>query len=314
MSVWIGVDVGGTKILAGAVDEDGTVAETVGRPTPGRLGTASALEDALTEAVREAAAGRALAGVGVAAAGFVDRAGERVAFAPHLPWRDAPVRERLAERWQVPVTLENDATCAMVAENALGSAHGAGSAVLVTVGTGIGGGLAIDGHVVRGAQGMAGEFGHMTVVLDGRGCECGGAGCWEQYCSGRALVRAARDGLLTTSSVLDEWCPDHEKLTGPLVTRAAVLGDLVALGAFDVVGGWLGHGLVNLVAALDPARVVVGGGVSTAGEHLLEPARRVLAERLVGGAHRAVPQVVPARFGPEAGLVGAAVQARHTYG
>jgi len=312
VSVWIGVDVGGTKVLAGAVDADGRVTSTVERATPGRLGPVEELEDVLTEAVGEAAGGRPVAGVGLAAAGFVDRTGDRVAFAPHLPWRDAPVRERLSERWQGPVALENDATCAMVAEVELGAARGTSSSVLVTVGTGIGGGLALDGRAVRGAQGMAGEYGHMTLVPDGRDCECGGVGCWEQYCSGRALVRAARSGLADAAepSVLAEWCPDPSRVTGPLVTRAAGAGDPVACAAFAEVGTWLGRGLVNLVAALDPERVVVGGGVSRAGDLLLEPARRTLAEHLVGAGHREVPEVVPARFGPWAGLVGAAVLVR----
>lgn len=312
MSVWVGVDVGGTKVLAGVVEEDGSVPTTVERATPGRLGPERELEDVLTDAVLAAADGRHLAGVGLAAAGFVDRTGDRVAFAPHLPWRDAPVRERLSERWQAPVALENDATCAMLAELELGAARGTSSAVLVTVGTGIGGGLGLDGRVVRGAQGMAGEYGHMTVVPDGRSCECGGVGCWEQYCSGRALVRAARAGLDQggSTSVLATWRDDVSQVTGPLVTRAAQAGDPVACAAFAEVGEWLGRGLVNLVAALDPERVVVGGGVSRAGDLLLSPARRTLAAHLVGGAHRTVPEVVAARFGPSAGLVGAVVLAR----
>lgn len=319
MSVWIGVDVGGTKVLAGAVDADGRVTSTVERATPGRLGPVEELEDVLTEAVGEAAGGRPVAGVGLAAAGFVDRTGDRVAFAPHLPWRDAPVRERLATRWQAPVALENDATCAMLAELELGAARGTSSTVLVTVGTGIGGGLALDGRAVRGAQGMAGEYGHMTVVPDGRSCECGETGCWEQYCSGRALVRAAQTRLADAeeaagpASVLGAWCEDTSAVTGPMVTRAAEAGDPVACAAFADVGEWLGRGLVNLVAAIDPERVVVGGGVSRAGDLLLAPARRTLAEHLVGGAHRTVPDVVAARFGPRAGLVGAAVLARQTF-
>lgn len=311
MSVWVGVDIGGSKVLAGVVDADGRVDGTVERATPGREGPESTLEDVLTEAVLAAAAGRPLAGVGLSAAGFVDRAGERVAFAPHLPWRDAPVRKRLSARWQVPVALDNDATCAMLAELELGAARGASSSLLVTVGTGIGGGLAVDGCLARGAHGMAGEYGHMTVVPDGRECECGGVGCWEQYCSGRALVRAVRERLEAGGpSLLREWVADPSAVTGPMVTRAAERGDDLARAAFAEVGGWLGRGLANLVAALDPERVVVGGGVSRAGDLLLAPARRTLAERVVGGAHRALPEVVPARFGAQAGLVGAGLLAR----
>ncbi len=165
--IFIGVDVGGTKVLAGEVDEPGRVLATSLHRTPGRRVAVRAVEDALTAAVEDVAGGRRIAGVGLAAAGFVDAAGERVAFAPHLPWVDDPVRARLASRWGVPVVLENDATCAAFAEATLGAARGASSAVVVTMGTGIGGGLLLGGEVVRGAHGMAGEFGHQQVVPDG---------------------------------------------------------------------------------------------------------------------------------------------------
>lgn len=307
----MGVDVGGTKVLAGVVEPTGAVGRTVQLETPGRSAEVSRLERTLGEAVERAAGGRRVLAVGLSAAGFVDRAGEQVVFAPHLPWRDEPVRPRLSAAWGVPVALENDATCALVAETEHGAARGADSALMVTVGTGIGGGLLVHGRVARGASGMAGEFGHMSVVPDGRDCECGGRGCWEQYCSGRALVREAGAQLGAGPSLLAQWCDgDPARLTGPMVTRAAEEGDLTALRAFDAVGAWLGAGLANLVAAFDPERVVVGGGVSAAGDRLLEPARRELARRLVGGSHRAAPPVVAARCGPEAGLVGAAVLAR----
>lgn len=309
--VWVGVDVGGTKVLAGVVDEDGTVRRTARRDTPGRTVDATHVEDALTEAVMAVADGAPVAGVGVAAAGFVDAAGERVMFAPHLPWRDDPVRERLSRRWGVPVLLDNDANCAVVAECEHGAARGARSVVMVTLGTGIGGGLVVDGRLVRGHGGMAGEFGHMQVVPDGLVCECGGRGCWEQYSSGNALVRVARARLGSQPSVLEEACGGNPaRLTGPMVTEAAEQGDLVARSAFASVGDWLGVGLANLVAALDPECIVVGGGVAAAGDRLLEPARRALASSLVGASHREVPPVRAAALGPLAGLVGAVVQAR----
>ena len=309
--VWIGVDVGGTKVLAGIVSDEGEVVRTARTATPGRRVDAVLIEDALTRAVHEVAAGGPIAGVGLAAAGFVEATGERVMFAPHLPWQDEPVRARLAERWQVPVALENDATCAAVAEWEYGAARGVGSALVVTLGTGIGGGLVLDGHVVRGSSGMAGEFGHMQVVPDGLPCECGGRGCWEQYCSGKALVRFARERLGSEPTMLEEACGGHpEQLTGPMVSEAAAAGDLLARSAFASVGDWLGVGVANLVAAFDPEVVVVGGGVSAAGDRLLDPARVALERSLVGAAHRVVPPVLPAHLGPEAGLVGAAVLAR----
>ena len=307
---WIGVDVGGSKVLAGVVTSSGEVSRTELRSTPGRLVPVEAVEDALVDAVTAVAAGEPLAAVGVAAAGFVDSDGSRVVFAPHLPWRGEDVRGRLERRLGTPVLLDNDATCAAYAEATYGAGRGARSMLLVTLGTGIGGGLVLDGRVWRGHHGMAGEFGHMQVVPDGAPCECGRRGCWEQYSSGNALVRVARSRLGSEPTVLAELCDgDPDGLTGPMVTEAAAAGDLVARAAFASVGRWLGVGLANLVAAFDPALLVVGGGVADAGERLLGPAREALAGSLVGAGHREVPPLVPAALGPAAGLVGAAALA-----
>ena len=300
MALFIGVDIGGTKVLAAAVSSTGRVLRTARRTTPGRRVESSLVEDALTEAVQEVAGARRPAAIGIAAAGFVDAQGERVRFAPHLPWRDEGVRARLAERWSAPVVLDNDANCAARAELTHGAVGGAQDALVITLGTGIGGAVVLDGAVHRGYNGMAGEFGHMQVVPEGRECECGGTGCWEQYCSGNALVRFVHD-----------QGADH--LTGPMVTEAAEAGDPMALAAFASVGEWLGVGAANLVAAFDPEIVVVGGGLSAAGDLLLEPARAALRASLVGAAHRTVPPVVRAGLGPEAGAIGAADLARERF-
>ncbi len=310
----VGVDVGGTKVLAAVVGPEGSVARSARGVTPGRRAAPEAVEDAIATCVLRAAGGRPPTAVGVAAAGFVDATGARVMFAPHLPWRGEDVRDRLAQRIGAPVLLENDATCAAHAEATYGAGQGAGSMLLVTLGTGIGGALVLDGRTWRGASGMAGEFGHMQVVPDGDPCECGQRGCWEQYCSGNALVRDARSRLGTEPTVLAELCDgDPARLTGPMVTAAAADGDLVARAAFTRIGDWLGVGLANLVAAFDPALVVVGGGVSDAGDKLLDPARDALARHLVGGGHRTTPPLVRASLGPHAGLVGAAALARAAY-
>jgi glucokinase len=310
-SLVVGIDIGGTKVLAVETDADGRVVRTATAGTPGRLVDVALVEDALTAALSDVADGRPVAAVGIAAAGFVDAAGERVRFAPHLPWRDDPVRARLAERWGTTVALDNDANCVARAEAAHGAARGAASALVVTLGTGIGGALLLDGVVLRGHNGMAGEFGHMQVVPDGQPCECGRRGCWEQYCSGNELVRIARRDLGTMPTILDELSGgDPQRLTGPMVSRAAEEGDLLARRAFGSVGDWLGVGVANLVAAFDPEVVVVGGGVSAAGDRLLEPARAALARSLVGAGHRYVPPLLRAHFGPEAGAVGAADLAR----
>ena len=307
----IGVDIGGTKVLAAEVGPDGTIARTARRTTPGRRVEVALVEDALTEAVEEVADGRPVDAVGLAAAGFVDAEGERVMFAPHLPWRGDPTRSRLEERWGTRVVLDNDANCAARAETAYGAARGARDVLVVTLGTGIGGAVVLGGRVHRGRNGMAGEFGHMQVLPDGAPCECGGLGCWEQYSSGNALVRFARTRIGRAPTVLEEMCAgDPARVTGPMVTAAAEQDDVVALQAFESVGDWLGVGLANLVAAFDPEVVVVGGGVSAAGDLLLDPARSGLVRSLVGARHRALPPVLAARFGPRAGVVGAADLAR----
>lgn len=294
---YVGVDVGGTKMLAVRLSAAGAVEATATRPMPGVSAGPEAVEEAVVLAARDVSAGARPAGLGVSAAGLVDAAGERFLFGAHLPWRDAPVRQAIAERTGLSVVLDNDANCAAYAELVAGAARGVRSALLITIGTGIGGAVVLDGRVVRGAHGLAGEFGHMQAVPDGLACECGLRGCWEQYCSGRALERVTRVAL-------------GRHLDGPEVTALALAGDQVALHSFASIGTWLGVGSAALVSAFDPEVVVVGGGVSAVGDLLLGPARRALAGSLQGTAYRAVPALVPARLGPEAGAIGAALLAR----
>ena len=305
MPVSIGVDIGGTKVLAAVVDHTGRVLDTEATDTPGQgagleRATVREVEDALVDVVSPLLAIHGRAPVGVAAAGFVDRDAQRVRFAPHLPWRDEPLSARLTERLGHrilgDVLVDNDATAALWAEAHFGAARLVRDAVMVTLGTGIGGGLMVRGALHRGTNGMAGEYGHMQVVPDGRPCQCGQRGCWEQYCSGNALTRAALDGGL--------------ELAGAPLTTAAREGDMVALAAYEQVGHWLGVGVANLVAAFDPPLVVVGGGVSAASDLLLDRARKSLAETLVGSGFRDLPELVGAELGPLAGVVGIADLAR----
>lgn len=290
--VVVGVDVGGTKVLGVEVDGNGGVRRTARAATPGRTATPEEIEDALTRVVADVADGRPVAAVGVSAAALVGADGG-VRFATHLPWREQPVREQLEQRWQVPVVVENDASCALVAEQTHGAARGVEDVVLITVGTGIGGAISIGGRLVRGRQGMAGELGHQQVVPQGLPCECGLLGCWEQYASGNALVR-----------LVARTRPDLT--AGADVTAAARAGDGSARQAFASVGDWLGVGTASLVAVLDPALVLVGGGVSEAGDLLLHPARAALRRALYAADHREVPPLLPTAMGPEAGAVGAA--------
>ncbi len=308
----VGIDIGGTKVLGGVVDEHGTVLTSRRRPTPGR--SVPAVEDTIVELVDELSQEYDVAAVGIGAAGFVDAARSTVLFSPHLAWRDEPLREALMKRIRVPVVVDNDANTAALAECRFGAGIGHRYVLCITLGTGIGGALVIDNRVFRGANGMAGEFGHMQVVPDGHRCACGNRGCWEQYASGNALVRDARELVLADSPVahhLKELVEgDVERLTGPLVTDAARAGDPLAVELLADIGTWLGVGLAGMTAAFDPSAIIVGGGVSAAGELLLGPTRQAFSRTLVGRGYRHEPEIMEAALGPDAGFVGAADMAR----
>jgi glucokinase len=306
----VGVDIGGTKVAAGVVTVDGTVLDQVRRETPGRTSAAAVVEDTIVEAVLDLAERHEIHAVGIGAAGFIDATRSHVLFSPHLSWRNEPLREAISSRLRLPVVVENDANAALWAEWRFGAARDTSHVVGVNLGTGIGGAMVLGGALQRGRYGMAGEFGHMQVVPDGRRCECGNRGCWEQYASGNALVREARElaaaGSPVAHPILDAAAGDVEAITGPLVTDLARAGDPAARELMADVGGWLGVGIANLVAALDPERVVVGGGLSEAGDLLLAPAREAFQRSLTGRAFRPTAQVVAADLGNNAGLVGAA--------
>ncbi len=308
----VGVDIGGTKVAAGVVDSQGKVLARARRLTPSR--DPQAVEDTIVEVVTQLRAEHSIGAVGIGAAGFVDAERSRVLFAPHLAWRNEPLRDAVAAAVQLPVVVENDANAAAWAEWRFGAGRGETRLVCVTLGTGIGGGIVIDGQVQRGKHGMAGEFGHMIVVPDGQRCECGNRGCLEQYASGNVLGREARELARASSPVtvplLQRVGGDVDALVGPVITEAARDGDPLAIELFEEVGRWLGIGLANLAAALDPGMFVIGGGVSDAGELLLRPARDSFRRILTGRGFRPEPRIIKAALGPEAGLVGAADLAR----
>jgi glucokinase len=310
----VGVDIGGTKVAAGVVTHDGEVLDQVRRVTPHRSTSPSSVEDTIVDAVRELAERHDIHAVGIGAAGFIDADRSNVLFAPHLSWRNEPLREAISSRLRLPVVVENDANAAVWAEWRFGAGRGESHLVCINLGTGIGGASVVNGTLQRGRFGVAGEFGHMQVVPDGRRCECGNRGCWEQYASGNALVREARELAAARSPVampmLERAGGDVAAITGPLVTAAAQDGDPAACELFEEVGRWLGVGIANLAAALDPGMFVVGGGVSEAGELLIGPARDTFRRSLTGRQFRPEAAVVPAQLGNTAGLVGAADLAR----
>ncbi|MDN5564029.1 glucokinase [Luteococcus japonicus] len=310
----IGIDIGGTKVAAGVVDDEGNVLRRLQRPTPSR--SPEAVEDAIVEVVEELAASHDVGAVGIGAAGWVDTDQAIVRFSPHLAWRNEPLKARLNQRIDLPVIVDNDANAAAWAEYRYGAGRNASVMVCLTLGTGIGGAVVINGRLFRGRYGMAGEFGHMGVVPEGHWCPCGNRGCWEQYASGNSLVRDAKALLRENSpqvrGLLDRIGGDIDALVGPDVTAAAMEGDQIAIELISDVGFWLGKGIANLAAALDPDLFVIGGGVSAAGDLLLTPAQQAFDRTLTGRGFRPPAQLVLAEFRNDAGLVGAADLARHS--
>lgn len=308
----LGIDIGGTKVAAGVVDEQGVILEELRRDTPGR--DPRAVEAVIVELVQELGSRHPLSAVGIGAAGWMDLAGSRVVFSPHLAWRDEPLQENLQDLLGRPVLVTNDADAAAWAEWRFGAGRDRDRMVMLTLGTGIGGALVIDGRVERGSFGMAGEFGHQIIMPGGHRCECGNRGCWEQYASGNALGREGRElarkhspmaaGLLSAAGGRPKG------ITGQVVTALALEGEPTAQELVAEVGEWLGLGIANLAAALDPSIFIIGGGLSAAGDLLLEPARRAFLRNLTGRGYRQEAIIAQAQLGPMSGLIGAADLAR----
>jgi glucokinase len=312
----IGIDVGGTKTAGGVVDPSGRVLARARTDTPADDPDRS--REVLVEMARKLASEHPVAAVGIGVAGWVDADRATVRFAPHLPWRDEPLRDRLAAELDLPVVVDNDANAAAWAEHRYGAGREGGDPMLlVAVGTGIGGGIVAGGALLRGAHGYAGEPGHQVVMPDGRPCGCGRRGCLEQYASGEALIRSVRAGAAgdpAAATRLREVAGDPERITGQLVTTAARAGDRLARAAFEEVGRWLGFGLANLVQVLDPGLLVVGGGVAEAGELLLGPARECYRQVLGERGQLPLAPVRQASLGNAAAMVGAADLARAAVG
>src|SRR5665811_360154 len=308
----VGIDIGGTKVAAGVVDQDGLILERLRRETPTTNPTA--VVDTISDIVAELRRRHHIVAVGVGAAGFVDASQSTVLFSPHLAWRHEPLRDAVYRRTGLPVLVDNDANASGWAEWRFGAAQNEPDLVLITLGTGIGGALVIDGQPYRGHFGIAGEFGHMQVVPDGYPCECGNVGCWEQYASGNVLGRRARalakSGSPLGTALLDQTSGDVDSIDGIMVTEQARRGDGEALELIAEIGDWLGVGIASLAAALDPGIFVVGGGVCDADELLLDPARAAYRRTLTGRGFRAEARIVRAHLGPEAGLIGAADMSR----
>ncbi len=308
----IGVDIGGTKIAAGVVDDEGVIIAATTRTTPAT--DAALIEAAVADAVAELRAGHQVVGVGVGAAGFVSADRRTVNFAANLAWRQHPLAEELEKLTGLPVVVENDANAAGWAEYRFGAATTARHMLMVTVGTGLGGAIVLDGQLVRGSAGFAGEIAHMTAVPDGQWCGCGRKGCLEQYTAGTALVRSARRrasaGDARMGPLLQAAGGDRKQIDGPMITRLAQQGDPGSIELIAEIGRWLGTGMASISTLLDPEVIVVGGGVAAAGDLLLEPAREAYAANLTARNHRPLAPFRLAGMGNRAGIVGAADLAR----
>ncbi|HZV73065.1 MAG TPA: ROK family protein [Conexibacter sp.] len=307
----IGVDLGGTKLLAGVVDGDFNVHHRVHRPVHGL--DQRELLDVAVEAVEEA---RATTATEVSAVGFgipcmIDQRRGMAMLAVNLPLHDVPFRDVMAERLGLPVEVDNDANVAALAEHRAGAATGASEAVVLTIGTGIGGGLILKGEVYRGAIGAGAELGHVTIDVNGPPCQgnCPNNGCLETLASGTALAREGRRiAAEQPASALGRALIEGREITGALITELAHDGDTAAVDALALIGRNLGVGIASFLNVFNPDVVVVGGGVIAAGELLLAPARAEAARRALPPM-RDHARIVPAQFGTEAGLVGAAALA-----
>lgn len=312
MSATIGIDIGGTSVRAAVIDGI-SIGPSLREATPH---TERETEDLLVTLITKLAASQPVSAVGLAVAGFVSADRQRVMFAPHLAWRDAPVPERVSARVGLPVVMDHDVNSAAWAEYRLGVSAGSSIALLVALGTGIGAGLLVDGQIYRGAHGVAPELGHLTVVPGGRPCPCGKQGCWERYCSGTALAQTARLQMADHDApVLRRLSGDDPAaVTGTMVAVAATEGDPIALGAMDELGHWLAAGLALVTDVLDPEMIVIGGGVSAAAGMFLPLAVSEFGRSITGAGHRPLPRVELARFGDRAGIIGAALLAAEAAG
>ena len=309
----IGIDVGGTKINAFRVTRDGTVAERTSRPTP--ADDEAATLSAMVELARSLLTSDVIA-VGVGAAGMIDSKEGVLGFAPNLAWRNLPIAERMRDALGLPCQVDNDASMAAYGEFRFGAGRGYRHLLLVTVGTGLGGGIVSDGRLFRGANGFASEIGHIIVEPGGPLCGCGNHGCWEQVAAGRAIDRMGREEAREHEhSILRRLAGgDPDEVTGELVTQAAMQGDDAAKRILAEAGRRLGQGIAGLVNVLDPQIVVVGGGAIVAGDFLLDPARAAFLDAVEGPEYRPRVPIVPAELGNDAGAVGAATLALEELG
>lgn len=303
----IGLDIGGTKIAGAVVDAAGTVLTELVEPTP-EESDAESVTAVLLSLIERLRAAHEVVAIGVGAAGIVEWPAGKMLWAPNNSYRDWPVREQLEKATGLPAIVDNDANVAALAEARLGEPYP--NMVLVTVGTGIGGGLVLDGHIYRGPTGLGAELGHIILNPDGPVCGCGNHGCFEAYASGTALTRMGREAAADDPlGRIAQLGSEEGEVTGETVTKAVQLGDERAKDLFAQLGRWLGVGIASLANIFEVDVVVVGGGLVETGELLLAPARRTARQYAYAPTARGIAPIVPATFGGDAGKIGAALLA-----
>lgn len=308
----IGIDVGGTNVKIALVDENGKIIYSNSVPTYAQMGyeyTVNNIKQAIKDLMRETETNQAdIQGIGFDFPGQVDYKTGVVKLAPNIPgWVNVPIAKMIEDEFHIPTRIDNDVRCAALGEMKFGAGKGCENFICITVGTGIGSGLVVNGQLVRGAANAAGEIGHIKLQMNnGPICGCGDTGCLEAFASGPSIVAMAQEYLKGGKSTkFREMAADGE-ITPYIVAKAAEAGDPVAKRIFEIMGEYIGMGLVSVINLLNPEKVIIGGGVAEAGELLLDPIRRTIQKRAMVIARESV-QIVPAELGNSAGVIGASM-------
>ena len=302
----IGIDIGGTKISAGVVDSSGNLIDSSKCSTPAEGG--KELISSVVNLVKELNKKHEIKGIGISIAALISSDYGTIVGAPNIAnLSKLNFANEIKEEFKLPIIIENDANAAMWAEFKFGSAKGLNPVMFFIIGTGVGGGLVIDGKLFKGANGIGAEFGHMCVVPNGLLCGCGAKGCIEQYASGGALIRYANEALLANPDKSEEVLSFGEgKLSGTALTKAAKAGNELALAAFSKQADWLGLACASYSSIIDPQAIIIGGGVVDAGELFLAPVRAAMRKYMPFAESHVPPKIIAAKFGNDAGLIGAA--------
>ncbi|MHB1483252.1 MAG: ROK family protein [Saccharofermentanales bacterium] len=310
----IGIDLGGTKIAAGIVDAKGNVIIKDSIPTGGQRHYSQIIADMAFLAGKICDnAGIALTdieAIGVGSPGTIDSKNGVIIYTNNINFKDVPMRSELQKHIKLPVFISNDANCAALGETSeAGAANGHKNVIMITLGTGIGGGIIIDGRIYEGANSAGAELGHTVIVVDGFPCTCGRNGCWESYSSATALIRMTREQITKDDkTVMWEMIGhDLDRISGRTAFDASRTGDCAAVEVVNEYLKYLSEGIINMINVFRPEIFIVGGGISNEGDYLLEPVRKYVKKYIYGGELVPIPEIVEAKLGNDAGIIGAAM-------